>query len=334
MLPGRKYQASPTSKYRYSINGQEKESELNENITTAQYWEYDSRIVRRWNVDPKPNTSISPYNCFAGNPVWFSDRMGDTPRVQMNNAFYTLTRGKDNKLQYVDDKGAAYTGKLSANATSVMTAFTNALKGSGSNIAGSTVQGRANDLLNSKFDLFITEDNFALTGRHGEGFDALYAYKMSDGSVKEAKNTESQPKNSIGAYITLTGFMGANPEVVGGRDIRSDASTKFIKDLGGASILQTVHEIFGHGWQATNHLLSAERILNISGGTVLGAPKRAEADAVTIVNMYALHNNMNYVQKYYMENLEGNKYPTYHKIPWGFLLGTLTSNGLYFPEPK
>ena len=37
MMPGRKYQASPASKYRYSINGQEKSDELDENLTTALY---------------------------------------------------------------------------------------------------------------------------------------------------------------------------------------------------------------------------------------------------------------------------------------------------------
>ena len=78
MMPGRKYQASPASKYRYSINGQEKSDELDENLTTALYWEYDSRIVRRWNIDPKSNSSISPYNCFAGNPIRFADPLGDT----------------------------------------------------------------------------------------------------------------------------------------------------------------------------------------------------------------------------------------------------------------
>lgn len=77
LMPGRKYQQG-TASYRYSINGQEKERELNENITTAEFWEYDSRIVRRWNIDPKPNISISPYNCFAGNPIRFSDMYGDS----------------------------------------------------------------------------------------------------------------------------------------------------------------------------------------------------------------------------------------------------------------
>jgi len=44
------------------------------------YWEYDSRIARRWNLDPKPNASISQYSCFAGNPILYQDPKGDTIR--------------------------------------------------------------------------------------------------------------------------------------------------------------------------------------------------------------------------------------------------------------
>ena len=82
LMPGRKYQASATSNYRYSINGQEKSDELNENLTTALYWEYDSRIGRRWNGDPKPNTAISPYATFENNPIFNTDPLGDSiPRI-------------------------------------------------------------------------------------------------------------------------------------------------------------------------------------------------------------------------------------------------------------
>lgn len=63
--------------YRYSINGQEKETELNENITTAEYWEYDSRIGRRWNIDPIVKDDESPYLTFSGNPIALSDPDGD-----------------------------------------------------------------------------------------------------------------------------------------------------------------------------------------------------------------------------------------------------------------
>ena len=69
-MPGRKYEQTSGKSYRYSINGQEKEKELNENITTAEFWEYDSRIGRRWNIDPKANLSISSYASFGNNRIF------------------------------------------------------------------------------------------------------------------------------------------------------------------------------------------------------------------------------------------------------------------------
>lgn len=81
MMTGRTH--STKINYRYSINGQEKEKELNENITSAEFWMYDSRIVRRWNLDPKPGSNISGYAVFANNPVLFSDPGGDTARVEL-----------------------------------------------------------------------------------------------------------------------------------------------------------------------------------------------------------------------------------------------------------
>jgi hypothetical protein len=50
---------------------------LNENITSALYWEYDSRIGRRWNIDPEIKPYISSYSAFANNPIWFMDVNGD-----------------------------------------------------------------------------------------------------------------------------------------------------------------------------------------------------------------------------------------------------------------
>jgi small nuclear ribonucleoprotein (snRNP)-like protein len=76
-MPGRSFAASAATKYRYSINGQEKDSELNDNITTALYWEYDSRIGRRWNTDPVVKEYESSYLCFGGNPIAKVDFNGD-----------------------------------------------------------------------------------------------------------------------------------------------------------------------------------------------------------------------------------------------------------------
>jgi len=75
-MPGRKYQAG-AGLYRYGFNGQEKSTELNDNLYTAEYWEYDSRIGRRWNVDPKSTFGLSEYAAFNNNPILISDVKGD-----------------------------------------------------------------------------------------------------------------------------------------------------------------------------------------------------------------------------------------------------------------
>ena len=66
--------------YRYFFNGQEADNEVfGERASfSAEFWQYDSRLGRRWNVDPVFKEYESPYACFAGNPVWFADPSGDT----------------------------------------------------------------------------------------------------------------------------------------------------------------------------------------------------------------------------------------------------------------
>ncbi len=74
------------SRYVYGYNTQEKVDEIAGagNHYTAPYWEYDPRVVHRWNRDPKPVPSISPYAINQGNPIWFSDPYGDTIRIDEN----------------------------------------------------------------------------------------------------------------------------------------------------------------------------------------------------------------------------------------------------------
>ena len=67
--------------YRFGFNGQEMDNEISGQTgthTTAMFWEYDSRIGRRWNLDPKADPSLSYYACFSNNPILFVDPMGDT----------------------------------------------------------------------------------------------------------------------------------------------------------------------------------------------------------------------------------------------------------------
>ena len=59
------------------MNGQENDNEIAEGIFTAEYWQYDSRLGRRWNLDPRPQINTSDYACFANNPIFIMDINGD-----------------------------------------------------------------------------------------------------------------------------------------------------------------------------------------------------------------------------------------------------------------
>jgi hypothetical protein len=74
-LPGRTY--TSTNQYRYGYQGSEKDRELNTNTYTTFFREIDTRIVRWWSYDPKPNPSSSPYVAMGNNPIWYNDIMGD-----------------------------------------------------------------------------------------------------------------------------------------------------------------------------------------------------------------------------------------------------------------
>ncbi|MFN4313798.1 MAG: hypothetical protein ACK4E0_05880 [Chitinophagaceae bacterium] len=75
-MPGRKYSADGA--YRYGFNGQEKSGEIDAsgNSMTAEFWQYDARLGRRWNMDPVLKAYESPFSVLANNPVWLVDQNG------------------------------------------------------------------------------------------------------------------------------------------------------------------------------------------------------------------------------------------------------------------
>ena len=85
-MPGRNYNLD---KYRFSINGQEKSPEMGPNFTTAEFWQFDARIARRWNIDPVFKEYESPYAVFSNSPIRFIDPdgldSGDPKYKEMEN---------------------------------------------------------------------------------------------------------------------------------------------------------------------------------------------------------------------------------------------------------
>gem|GEM_PF-4005236 len=75
ILDNRNFGNSP----RVGFNGQEKDNEIsgNGNNYTAEFWQYDSRLGRRWNVDPILKPWESLYATFGNSPILFSDPNGN-----------------------------------------------------------------------------------------------------------------------------------------------------------------------------------------------------------------------------------------------------------------
>jgi RHS repeat-associated protein len=91
-MPGRN---ASTGDYRYGFAGQEKDDEVSgsRNSYTAQFWQYDSRLGRRWNVDPVVKEHESSYATFANNPIWFSHPLGSDTIINPNGEKWNVGTG-------------------------------------------------------------------------------------------------------------------------------------------------------------------------------------------------------------------------------------------------
>ncbi len=104
-MPGRSYNSAD---YRYGFNAQEKTNEIAGvgNHNTAMFWEYDTRLGRRWNVDPKPQINISDYAVNGNNPIENTDVLGDKFRNWdiSSNTQYFRWNGYLSNAKYFADK--------------------------------------------------------------------------------------------------------------------------------------------------------------------------------------------------------------------------------------
>ncbi|XZF15204.1 hypothetical protein ACTHGU_03635 [Chitinophagaceae bacterium MMS25-I14] len=61
------------------------------NHNMAQFWEYDTRTARRWNVDPVIHPWESSFSVMESNPIWHNDVLGNTAERVVDNASKTVT---------------------------------------------------------------------------------------------------------------------------------------------------------------------------------------------------------------------------------------------------
>ena len=89
-MVGRGWEAGNTGDYRFGMNGQEEDDEIygDGNSTSAEFWQYDARLGRRWNVDPVTKEYESPYSCFGNNPILIIDINGADSTIYVSKQNY------------------------------------------------------------------------------------------------------------------------------------------------------------------------------------------------------------------------------------------------------
>lgn len=90
------------------MNGQEKDDEISGsgNSYTAEFWQYDSRLGRRWNIDPMAAAKpwMSPYHAFSNKPITNIDPNGANDGDYYSKEGQHLgSDGKDDNKVYVAD---------------------------------------------------------------------------------------------------------------------------------------------------------------------------------------------------------------------------------------
>jgi len=214
-----------TSGYRYGYNTQEKVDEIAgaENHYTAKFWEYDLRAVHRWNTDPKPHPSYSPYAINQGNPIWFSDPLGDTVRVEgFSEKKITKDLGKGMGVKKDANPFSFDDGKLQMNQEQY-----DALSDEQKSIAGNI-----NETINSDITFTITKGKSSqVLGTDAKGNNIT----LWDVGGAATVGNPNDPKN-VRIWMDGTSLTGT--------DRPTDKNGTYLKT---PTWLSLYHELGGHG---------------------------------------------------------------------------------------
>ena len=253
--------------YRYGMNTQEKDNEIygEGNSYSAEYWQYDARLGRRWNEDPVDVPSFSPYSCFANNPIWFSDVYGDSA---VNNAS-KITEAATNAVNKVIASDNNETTPAKCNI-----GVNNAFK----EITGSSELGgkKANDM----YDYMSSSDNFEpidiskAQEAANNGEVVIAAYKSSSGSGHVALVVP-------GKAATTGTWDGKPASSIGGIPLVMDTGA------GKREESQSVNYSFGKGKQAEVMFYKYKpQITKINSNDVAKTTNNNQSITSTVVNPF------------------------------------------------
>jgi hypothetical protein len=242
-LPGRTWIGG--DEYRYSHNSHEREDEIYGGAQSAEHWMYDSRILRRWEIDPVVKPWESPYAVFSNNPVYFADPLG--------------LDSKDPK----ENSGKANGDKLENGQTAKVTEPGATVYGDGDNTRslGKTEQ-EFNSECNCYIDKSLTEPSGESGGGNASGTPDAQAPK---GEVAPRDNT-NRPDDNINRGTSSADASSWWAKVIkhfDNQQNKSEITTPIRTNFYGVQPTTTTGPTKNLGFSSPTHFLS----INLTKGT-------------------------------------------------------------------
>ena len=271
--------------YKFGFNGQEKVNEIAGigNHTTALFWEYDTRLGRRWNRDPEEKNfpSLSPYATNNNNPIQYTDPNGDVgiagavvgfviggglslTKSVIQNGWGTLKDSKTWSKAGVNALGGAVVGATGGmGAGLVATAATSF----GTSLAEDAIDGNELDYGKAGFSSFVSTATF---GAAKYGADKLS--KVVTRSWWNRGYTNPFGKYSPGNTSGFMRWLGKSPSTNVG--LLMDR----ISDAAGVGVGLSVDKLFPNknAGQGTDVIRIQLDNVNVSGERVNGQYKPKE----------------------------------------------------------